>query len=204
MALPSNFPPKGGWGTVQSSWWFYDTFEENDVRKSMLIAEYTGTDDILYNRSNPGTIMDFGPIPLKINPDAARTTALSTVDIIIYRYVDVLLSKAEAIANAGSPTQEAMDLVNMIRGRAGLEDKMLADYTDVAAFNDLILLERSHEYWCENGQYRSDLIRHGKFVSRAQQVKQSTFTAEHKKLLPFSLQAVSEGKGKFIQNPGYN
>ena len=204
MALPSNFPPKGGWGTVQSSWWFYDTFEENDVRKSMLIAEYTGTDDILYNRTNPGTIMDFGPIPLKINPDAARTTALSTVDIIIYRYADVLLSKAEAIANAGSPTQEAMDLVNMIRGRAGLEDKMLADYTDVAAFNDLILLERSHEYWCENGQYRSDLIRHGKFVSRAQQVKQSTFTAEHKKLLPFSLQAVSEGKGKFIQNPGYN
>ncbi|HEY9489210.1 MAG TPA: RagB/SusD family nutrient uptake outer membrane protein, partial [Chryseosolibacter sp.] len=147
MALPSNFPPKGGWGTVQSSWWFYDTFEENDVRKSMLIAEYTGTDDILYNRSNPGTIMDFGPIPLKINPDAARTTALSTVDIIIYRYADVLLSKAEAIANAGSPTEEAMDLVNMIRERAGLEDKMLADYTNAAAFNDLILLERSHEYW---------------------------------------------------------
>lgn len=204
MALPSNFPPKGGWGTVQSSWWFYDTFEENDVRKSMLIAEYTGTDDILYNRSNPGTIMDFGPIPLKINPDAARTTALSTVDIIIYRYADVLLSKAEAIANAGSPTEEAMDLVNMIRERAGLEDKMLADYTNVADFNDLILLERSHEYWCENGQYRSDLIRHGKFISRAQEVKQSAFTAEHKVLLPFSLERVSEGKGKFIQNPGYN
>lgn len=204
MVLPSNFPPKGGWATVQSTWWFYDTFEENDVRKTMLIAEYTGTDGIVYNRSNPGTIMDFGPIPLKINPDAARTTAFSTVDIIVYRYADVLLSKAEAIANAGSPNQEAMDLMNMIRNRAGLEDKALSDYSSLSAFNDLILLERSHEYWCENGQYRSDLIRHGKFVSRAQEVKQSAFTAEHKKLLPFSLARVSEGKGKFIQNPGYN
>lgn len=204
MVLPSNFPPKGGWATVQSTWWFYDNFEENDVRKTMLIAEYTGTDGIVYNRSNPGTIMDFGPIPLKINPDAARTTAFSTVDIIVYRYADVLLSKAEAIANAGSPNQEAMDLVNMIRARARLENKNLSDYSNLSAFNDLILLERSHEYWCENGQYRSDLIRHGKFVSRAQEVKQSAFTAEHKRFLPFSLERVSEGKGKFIQNPGYN
>ena len=79
--------------------------------------------------------MDFGPIPLKINPDAARTTALSTVDIILYRYADVLLSKAEAIANGGSPNQEAMDLVNVIRNRAGLDDKMLADYSNLTAFN---------------------------------------------------------------------
>ena len=97
-----------------------------------------------------------------------------------------------------------MDLVNAIRERAGLDDKLLADYSNLDAFNDLILLERSHEYWCENGQYRSDLIRHGKFVSRAQEVEQSSFTAEYKKLLPFSLARVSEGKGQFIQNPGYN
>ena len=35
----------------------------------MLIAEYTGTDGVVYNRSNPGTNMDLGPIPLKINFD---------------------------------------------------------------------------------------------------------------------------------------
>lgn len=203
-ALPSNFPPKGGWGTVQSTWWFYDTFEEDDVRKTMLISEYTGTDGITYNRSNPGTIMDKGPLPLKIHPDAARTTALSTVDIIVYRYADVLLSKAEAIANSGAPTEEAMELVNIVRRRAGLGDKELADYSSLSAFNNLVLTERSHEYWCENGQYRSDLIRHDKFVSRAQEVEGSSYTAEHKKLFPFSLQTISEGKGKFIQNPGYN
>jgi starch-binding outer membrane protein, SusD/RagB family len=204
MVLPSNFAPKGGWGTISSTWWFYDRFEANDKRKQMLIAEYTGTDGIVYNRANPGNILDWGPIPLKIGQDADRTTGLTTVDIVMYRYADVLLSKAEALANMGSPTAEAMELVNTIRRRAGLADKQLADYSSLAAFNDLILLERSHEFWCENGQYRADLIRHGKFVSRCREVEQSAYSSEYKQLFPFSLNAVSEGKGAFIQNPGYN
>jgi hypothetical protein len=203
MVLPSNYMPKGGWGTISSTWWFYDRFEPDDKRKKMLIAEYTGSDGITYNRANPGAILDWGPIPLKINEDADRTTSLTTVDIVMYRYPDVLLSKAEAIANAGAPTEEAMELVNVVRRRAGLEDKKLSDYASLDAFNDLILLERSHEFWCENGQYRADLIRHGKFVSRCQEVTQSTYTNPNKVLFPFSLQTVSEGKGKFIQNPGY-
>jgi len=205
MVLPSNYPGKGGWGTIQSTWWFYDTFESADKRKTMLIAEYTGTDGNTYNRSNPGTVMDYGPIPLKMNPDVNRTTSISTVDIIMYRYADVLLSKAEAIANgAGAPNAEAMELVNVIRRRAGLPDKNLSDYSSLTAFNNLILTERSHEFWCENGQYRADLIRHGKFVSRAQEVTGTTYSAEYKELFPFSLTRISEGKGKFIQNPGYN
>ena len=170
----------------------------------MLIAEYKGTDGITYNRSNPGAILDWGPLPLKINHAADRTTGLTTVDIIMYRYADVLLSKAEAIANGGAPTVEAMELVNVVRRRAGLTDKKLSDYSSLTAFNDLILLERSHEFWCENGQYRADLIRHGKFVSRCQEVTQSTYTGPNKVVFPFSLKAISEGKGQFIQNPGYN
>ncbi|HRO47809.1 RagB/SusD family nutrient uptake outer membrane protein [Agriterribacter sp.] len=203
MVLPSNYLPQGGWGTISSTWWFYDRFEVNDKRKQMLIAEYTGSNGITYNRSNPGDILDRGPIPLKINEDAARTTSLTTVDIVMYRYPDVLLSKAEAIANAGTPDAEAMELVNVVRRRAGLGDKNLADYSSTEAFNDLILLERSHEFWCENGQYRADLIRHGKFVSRCQEVTQSTYTNPNKVVFPFSLQTVSEGKGMFLQNPGY-
>jgi hypothetical protein len=185
MVLPAVFSPKGGFGTI-------------------LISEFTGTDGISYSRANPGTLINFGPIPLKMNQDAARTTGVSTVDIVMYRYADVLLSKAEALANQSAPTQEAMDLVNMVRRRAGLEDKALSGYTGLAAFNDLILTERSHEFWCENGQYRADLIRMGKFVSRTQEVKKSTYTAPYKVLFPFSPARIAEGKGKFIQNTGYN
>lgn len=203
MVLPAVFAPKGGFGTITSTWWFYDRFEPADVRKQMLITQFTGTNGITYNRASPGDILDKGPIALKMNPDANRTTALSTVDIIMYRYADVLLSKAEAIANSGAPNAEAMELVNIVRRRAGLTDKLLSDYSSLTAFNDLILLERSHEFWCENGQYRADLIRHGKFTSRCVEVTGSTFTGPNKVVYPFSLKAVAEGKGKFIQNPGY-
>jgi len=204
MVLPSDFPPSGGWATVQSTWYFYDSFEESDIRKTMLISEYTSTEGVTYNRSNPGTNMDLGPIPLKINLDALRTTSLSTVDIIQYRYPDVLLSKAEAIANLTGPDDEAIELVNIVRRRAQIPEIKLADYSSLSAFNDMILTERSHEYWCENGQYRSDLIRHGKFVSRCKELTLSPYADDNKVLFPFSLSKISEGKGLFIQNPGYN
>lgn len=206
MVLPSNYPGRGGWGTIQSSWTFYDSFEPNDIRKTNLIAEYTGTDGITYNRSNPGTAMQLGPIPLKISADADRNTGITTVDMIIYRFADVLLSKAEAIANkTGAPTQEAIDLVNIVRERAQIDPVNLQDYAGIESFNKLILLERSHEYWCENGQYRSDLIRHGKYTEYADILNGvASESAPYKALFPFSLARISEGKGKFIQNPGYN
>lgn len=204
MTLPSNYPVKGGWGSARSTWWFYDTFEEPDVRKTMLITEYKGMNGITYNRENPGSFLNYGPIPLKIDPDEKRTTSVSTVDIIVYRYADVLLSKAEAIANLSGPNNEAMELVNVIRRRAGLQDKNLSDASSLEEFNDLILTERSHEYWAENGQYRSDLIRMGKYVSRNILRTASKFANDSKILMPFSQDRINEGKGLFIQNPGYD
>ncbi|WP_047415338.1 RagB/SusD family nutrient uptake outer membrane protein [Cellulophaga sp. Hel_I_12] len=205
MAAPNNFPGVQGFGTVQSSWQFYDSFETNDVRKTNLIAEYTGTDGVLYNRSNPANVMQLGPIPLKIGLDP-QLPGLTTIDMIIYRYADVLLSKAEALANkTGTPSQEAIDLVNEVRNRAGLDDIILADFADIDSFNTMILLERSHEYWCENGQYRSDLIRHGKYTEYANALNGvASQSAPYKALFPFSLARISEGKGNFLQNPGYN
>jgi hypothetical protein len=206
MVLPSNYPGRGGWSTIQSSWKFYDSFEANDVRKTNLIAEYVGTDGVTYNRSNPGTNIQYGPIPLKIAEDAARNTGLTTVDMIVYRYADVILSKAEALANkTGVPTQESIDLVNIVRNRAGLNNILLSNFGDIDSFNKMILLERSHEYWCENGQYRADLIRHGKYSEYNIDLNGvSSETAAHKNLFPFSLSQISEGKGKFVQNTGYN
>jgi starch-binding outer membrane protein, SusD/RagB family len=206
MVLPGNYPVRGGYGTIQSSWSFYDSFDPNDIRRKGLVTEYKGTDDVTYNRANPGSYMQLGPIPLKINEDASRTSALTTVDIVMYRYADVLLSKAEAIANkTGVPTQEAIDLVNVVRKRAKITPVTLADNSTLDKFNDMILLERSHEYWCENGQYRSDLIRHGKYTERNKALQGvASQSAPYKAVFPFSLARISEGKGKFIQNPGYN
>lgn len=194
-------------GSQCSSWWFYDTFEADDVRKTNLIAEFVGRDGNIYNRANPDPSQRLlnGPLPMKFDLDADRPSGSSTVDLILYRYADVLLSKAEAIANAkGTPDQETIDLVNVIRRRAGIGEIKLSDFSDLANFNDMILTERSHEFWCENGQYRADLIRHDKYVSRCIELTGSTFTGKHKEVFPFSLERVAEGKGKFLQNPGYN
>jgi len=205
MVLPSNYPDGAGWGTAQSSWAFYDSFEPTDVRKTNLIAEYTGTDGETYNQANPGDFMQLGPIALKIDPDEDRGGEYTTVDIILYRYADVLLSKAEAIANKnGAPNQEAIDLVNEIRLRAQIPLVDLADYSDLYDFNTLILEERSHEYWCENGQYRSDLIRHGRFTEYNQNlVGVESQSSKTKEVYPFSFERINEGKGVFLQNPGY-
>lgn len=206
MSAPNNFPGVAGFGTIQSSWQFYDSFEANDVRKTNLIAEYTGTDGVVYNRANPAQFMQLGPIPLKIAVDPDLTDNLTTIDMIIYRYADVLLSKAEALANkTGTPTQESIDLINVVRARANLGPIALADFADIDTFNTMILLERSHEYWCENGQYRADLIRHGKYTEYANALNGVASQSEpYKALFPFSLARISEGKGEFKQNPGYN
>lgn len=207
QVLPGNFPGRGGFATVQSSWQFYESFDATDIRRAGLITEYTTEDGVVHNRNNigPNRIFEFGPIPLKIDLDADRTTGVSTVDIIVYRYADVLLSKAEAIANlADSGTQEAIDLINIVRTRAQINPVNLIDYTDIDAFNTMMLLERSHEYWCENGQYRADLIRHGKFKEYSDNLNGELSQSEpHNVLFPFSLARVAEGKGAFIQNPGY-
>ncbi len=205
MSLPGNFPLQPGYGAVQSSWWFYDSFEQDDVRKTNLITAYTGSDGVDYNRQNPSTFLNYGPRPLKMDGDWDRTSELSEVDIIQYRYADVLLSKAEAIANInGAPTQESMDLVNQIRNRAGLSDLLLADYASLDKFIDMLLMERGHEFWCENGEYRADLIRYNKLTERVRLIAGDQFADDYKILYPFSLQNIIEGKGVFVQNPGYN
>jgi hypothetical protein len=205
MSLPGNYPVQPGYGVIQSSWWFYDTFEENDVRKTNMITAYTGSDGVDYNRQNPSTFLNYGPRPLKMDGDWDRTSELSEVDIIQFRYADVLLSKAEAIANInGAPTQECMDLINEIRNRAGLDDYLLADYAAMDAFIDMLLMERGHEFWCENGEYRADLIRYNKLLDRVKLIAGDQFVDEYKILFPFSLSNIIEGKGAFIQNPGYN
>ncbi len=204
-AVPWNYPGFSGFGSASSTWWFYDTFEQADVRKTNLIAEYVGIDGVLYSRENPGQTLISGPRPIKMDLDVGRPGGSSTVDWILYRYADVLLSKAEGIANSlGAPNEEAIELVNVIRRRAGLKDVKLSDYSTLPLFNDMLLTERSHEFWAENGQYRADLIRHDKFVSRSKEVTGSIYTDKTKELFPFSNARISEGKGKFLQNPGYN
>lgn len=209
MALPANYPPIGGFGAVRNTWWFYDTFEAADTRKTNIITEYTGTTGVKYDRSNIAqySFIRIGPLPLKIDADDKRTTSLSDVDIIVYRYPDVLISKAEAIANISGPNAEALELLNVVRRRAKLQNLSLANVGTLPLFNAAVLMERQHEYWAENGQIRADLIRMGEYQNRAILLEGTAaipFATANKNVMPFSQVRVDEGKGLFIQNPGYD
>lgn len=211
MAMPpdSDSPVKG-WGTVQSSWWFYDTFEANDTRKTYLITEYVSSDDNqLVNRANPRATMDLGPIPqkYKMDPTVPGNSGFSKQDIVVYRYPEVLLSLAEAIVMkpSGAVNDEALELMNRVRRRAGLNNKSLSDFPMKESFTDQLLTERSHEFWCESGQYRADLIRFDKLLDLVMMLNSGVapYASKHKYLYPLPLSVIVDGKGEVKQNPGY-
>ena len=89
-------------------------------------------------------------------------------DIPVIRYADILLARAEALNRLNGPNQESIDLINEVRERAGLDDLVLTDFGSAEALNEAILIERGWEFYLE-GIRRDDLIRHGEFISRAQE-----------------------------------
>lgn len=210
MAMPPDIDGLvQGWATVQSTWYFYDSFEPNDTRKTYLIPEYTTGDGEIRNRENPDQYLDLGPLPQKyeIDPAVPGSGGYSDLDIVVYRYPDVLLSLAEAIVMkpGGSVTQEAVDLMNDVRGRAKLDDKKLSDFPSKKSFIDQLLIERAHEFWCESGQYRADLIRFDKLLDRVLELNadQAPYASKYKYVYPLPPSVIVDGKGKVIQNPGY-
>lgn len=215
------------WGGYKMTWEFYWTFERGDERTTRLIAEYTGKDGLPYNEKLRGTITDLklGVLPIKYEEDPASTGTDNQIDWIVYRYADVLLLLAEALNRAnGGPTDEAFDLLNQVRRRAGLQDAVPSanftvttvkgttlrpvtlsyDLTTMEGFNEFILAERGHELWFE-GCRRQDLIRHGKYYEVIQKKNgyREGMSSEGRQYYPIPSWIILEGKGIILQNDPY-
>lgn len=212
MALPTDFKQNGmtgGWGSVTSTWKFYDSFEDNDVRKTNLLTSYMSSTGEEITRETPQSAISAGPIPMKTGYDTGvkGSGGYSNIDLIIFRYADVYLSLAEALCEKPGATatdfHEAIDNVNVIRNRAGLSNLQYNKYDSADKLLDAILMERWHEFWCENGQFRSDLIRYHKLVSWVKGINNSPYAKDYKELYPLPLSVISDGKGEVKQNPGY-
>jgi len=155
---------------------FYNSFEPNDKRKAMFLADtqYSASGELLRDPGANNDVLVFTPnIPaLKMDAtytlDQIRMSGVRVVkfevkqgasdnlsnDFPIFRYADVLLMKAETQIRLNG--EGAGDYwINMIRSRAGLDDISNATLDD-------LLLERGHEFIWE-AQRRMDLIRFGKF-----------------------------------------
>jgi hypothetical protein len=211
--LPSNYGPfkNQGWGGYKMTWDFFKTFEEGDQRKSGIIYEYTSsTTGELYNEANKGegpNSLAQGVFPLKYALETNVGDHCQT-DWIIYRYADALTLLSEALVRqSNAVSQEAVDLLDRVRTRAGLNAYgSPAAFSGARDFLDKLLLERAHEFYFE-GCRRQDLIRDGSYVQimnakclangRAQTV------SEKHHLFPLKEALIIEGQGIIKQNPGY-
>ena len=165
--MPSDYPwaeKAQGWGGYVMPWAFYETFEAGDVRAKNIITEYVNKNGVKMDRTTSSQLW-YGPLPMKYGMDPDMQGPSSSVDIVVYRYSDVLLTLAECInRNNEGPTAEAENLVNRVRERAGLAP--IASGLTYEQFNEILLNERGHEFYLE-GLRRQDLIRFGKYVEYA-------------------------------------
>ena len=192
------------WFTFGMSWHFYDTFEPNDDRLSYIVTNYTSITNENAQRGQ-GFLANAAPI-IKVDDssyDSRTSGEFASVDYIVYRFTDVMLSLAECInENTGAPTAEALGLVNEVRARVNLPALTATETADKAAFNTAILRERLHEFMAE-GLSRQDKIRHGVFVSDSKRDYPNSQSDWYKTRLPIPAKYILESEGVVKQNQGY-
>lgn len=208
-SLPPNFKtssqiPEFVWTTAMANFatqyrmrsGFTNTIDTtNDKRATLLLRQYVNTNNVKVNLlTTPDNVRS-----LKYW-DNATVGNHSGNDVPVIRYADILLSRAEALNEISGPTQEALDLINLVRRRAGIADLTLTDAAGKEVLRDLILRERAWEFYSE-GLRREDLIRHNKFISLAI-ARGVTTAADKHKLFPIP-QTEIDANPACQQNTGY-
>lgn len=203
-AFPPNYPIQTNWinfgAQFRTYTAFYDTFEEGDARKEVLITHYTDQNgnEVELLRDDEGKPLD-DVRSFKYWPDPNASGENNGNDIVYIRYADILLCRAEALNELNGPNQESIDLINDVRDRAKVDKIKLEDFSTKESLRDFILAERGREFFSE-GLRREDLIRHGKFISDA--VKRGKNAKPHHVLYPIP-QRQREANSTLTQNPGY-
>lgn len=178
---------------------FYNSFNASDKRRNSIMTSYiNGAGQTISLLNNDDTrSMKFWPDPDAIVNEHGN-------DLPEIRYADILLAKSEALAELNWPSQEAVDLVNRVRERAGLVEEnaiSVADFANLQAFRDHLLNERAWEFYNEAGIRREDLIRFGKFVSSAHARGKTNATEAHTRFpIP---QGAMDADPSLEQNDGY-
>lgn len=197
------FSPANGYSTTQAA---LDRYEDQDKRKSLI--EYgpqfhldgrplnypNGTQlvlipvqDIVAAQDNEGYKV------LKYTPVGAKWSGFNADnDLVLERYSNVLLMKAEALFRLGDAVN-ALSLVNQVRQRSNatlLTSLALQNLED----------ERAREFLWE-GCRRTDMIRFGDYFTRTWAFK-TTQTETFRKIYPIPNQQIIANPN-LVQNPGY-
>ncbi len=179
----------------------YDTQLQNALATTFLPGSLGGTRTI---QVNPNLVAAYEPGDLRkdatigfANADnyMKKYSRSSTKDdnIIVFRLAEVLLTKAEALAETSYPNAEAVKLLNEIRRRAGLAAIAPATLAD---FRKALYKERRLELSFEGHEW-FDIVRTG----RLQEVL--GITDINKSIWPVPASELARNPKLLPQNPGY-
>lgn len=204
-----------GWRLVSPTKHFFDSYQEDDLRKKATVAErdvdivtYDGHTGILKapNNQSPVVCIKY------MEPYAIAYTAWGGgLNTPVLRYADILLLHAEAIMNqnGGGPGNRTVGVpaaaasFNLVRERAGL------DPIAAPTFNDL-MYERRMELAFEGGDRHFDLVRWGlaeeiynNLPAEGTYKPKRVFDPAVHRVLPFPQNEIDISNGTLLQNPGY-
>lgn len=209
----------GPWNGYTALEEFYNSFDDTDVRKDIFIVgqQYTLSGEPIQDpngaieidsKGNPdpdGTPLIFTPEinelwPKAFSQSGARIGKYEFAigldlamdnDFPIFRYAEVLLVRAEALWRMNPGSAEAVELVRMVRERAGLGE--INPLTEDALYHE-IQRELAFE-----AQARTIMIRFDRFNNTWWE---KTITDPNKNLFPIPT-AQLNGNPNLTQNPGY-
>jgi tetratricopeptide (TPR) repeat protein len=182
----------------------YDLFEEGDLRKDIAILnieKFAEENQDFNNGAGVSWVEGFKHtgyynrkyIPRQGDSNIPDQNLTNPNNYRAIRYADVLLMAAEALAQGGGSQALAIEYLNDVRNRAGLEDFGSGDGDLLQA----IYLERRRELVGE-GQHFFDLVRTGR---AAQEIE--GFTPGKHELFPIPDIEIQLAGGRWEQNPGY-
>lgn len=214
--------PWNGWSGQPA---YFDMFEDEDIRKQQWLhgQQYTSTGQpLVYNGINivinpygynllPGSDFDIGGADnggrlagarcIKYYPDKDQLSNNAGNDVVVFRFADVLLMKAEAILRGASNGTgiEALEAANIVRKRA-FPANPEKHFTAASLTLDAIYKERGLEFTFEVSR-RTDMIRFGRWEDKML-FKPANTAETHKRLFPIPATARANNT-KLDQNPGY-
>lgn len=185
-----------GWGFNVPSQDLADFYEAGDVRRDATIifrGETTPEGDFINEVGDNPMYNQKSYVPSGlIGPGCSEG---SEQNIRVMRFAEILLINAEA-ANETGNTAQALESLNKVRNRAGLEDFVSADPT---AIRNAIWKERRAEMGMESDRFW-DVVRQG----RGQEVFGPLgFTSGKNEVFPIPQESITLSNGVLIQNPGY-
>lgn len=163
----------GGWLWLKPSDDIMQSYEPGDERKSFTFASH-GDEPYVRKYFRISSGLD---------------------NIVIIRLPEVILTRAEALAEVSYPNTESLDLLNAIRVRAGLDEIQPEDVPTLESFRRAIWKERRLELAFEGHEW-NDLVRTDRLDDEL------GISDPNMRLLPVP-QSERNRNPELTQNPGY-